>query len=359
VIELHRHDEIAVLTINHPPVNSTSQAVRQGLLDGVRTLLDDDAVAGIVVIGANARFSAGGDVHELGDANRNVPSLSDTIRVIEASRKPVVAAMTGYALGGGLELALGCHWRIGMRPLRVGLPEVTLGLIPGAGGTQRLPAVIGAEMALDLITSGRHVAADEALALGLLDALVEAPLETAAVQFLRQLLSSATTVSLRQTKAHHVSAAFFDAYRKQHADAWRGQLAPWKAIDAIEACCLKPAAAAALERAAYLECQQSPQRAALAHVFLSRRKFRDGLDETRASLIAHRLMTAAGIAEDGIAPREALLSDRAMREMAAQGRVLMREGIASCEEEIDLVAIETIGIPAHLGGPMFIHRASR
>ncbi|MGH8443629.1 MAG: enoyl-CoA hydratase/isomerase family protein [Solimonas sp.] len=355
MIEHRRHGDIAILAIDHPPVNATSQAVRQGLLDGVHALLDDPAVAGIVLVGANGTFSAGGDVRELGDASRNAPSLSDTIRAIEASRKPVVAAMSGYALGGGLELALGCHWRIGMRPLRVGLPEVTLGLIPGAGGTQRLPALVGATAALDLITSGRHVEADEACALGLLDELVAAPLEASAVVFLRRLLEQGRERRPPSDTDRSVDAGFFDAYRTAHGEQWRGLLAPWKAVEAIEARYRLPAAAAAAcERSAYLECQGSAQRAALSHVFVARRKLRATRDEMRERTIAARLRAAVGdtAAED-------LARPPSIAAIVEAARALVGEKLALSDDEIDIVAIDRLGFPQHRGGPMFAARTRR
>ncbi|WP_341917974.1 enoyl-CoA hydratase/isomerase family protein [Hydrocarboniphaga effusa] len=184
MIHIERFDGAAVIAIDHPPVNATSQAVRQGLLDALASAIADDTIGGIVIIGRHDRFSAGGDVRELGNTALNRPSLRDSIALIERSPKPVVAAMTGVALGGGLELALGCQARVGADPLKLGLPEVTLGVIPGAGGTQRLPRIVGAQAALDIATTGRHFSAREAHALGLLDALCEQGrlLETALLQ---------------------------------------------------------------------------------------------------------------------------------------------------------------------------------
>ncbi|HET8883318.1 MAG TPA: enoyl-CoA hydratase/isomerase family protein [Solimonas sp.] len=342
MIKQHLCNSVAVLTLDHPPVNATSQAVRQGLLDAVRAALADARVTGIVIIGARDAFSAGGDVRELGDASRNAPSLRDVIERIESSEKPVVAALAGYALGGGLELALGCHARIGIAPLRVGLPEVTLGVIPGAGGTQRLPRIIGAEAALDVMTSGRHLPADEALRLGILDALVDAPLEDAAVQFVRS--GAATGPATRRLAPP--PPAFFAQFRAAHRAAWHGLLAPWKIVDAVESLYRLPRAqAAAVEREAYLQCQASPQRAALGHLFTVRRALRAQRDEDREAVIAARLRAAVSLSGEW--------TQAEVDALAAAGRVLLTDGSARSADEIDLVAVDRLNFPAFLGGPMF------
>ncbi len=237
MIHIERFDGAAVIAIDHPPVNATSQAVRQGLLDALASAIADDTIGGIVIIGRHDRFSAGGDVRELGNTALNRPSLRDSIALIERSPKPVVAAMTGVALGGGLELALGCHARVGADPLKLGLPEVTLGVIPGAGGTQRLPRIVGAQAALDIATTGRHFSAREAHALGLLDALCEQGrlLETALLQ-----LRSVRTNEPAPRSEVTVDPDVFARYRESRRAQWEGQLAPWLIVDAIEYACTRP-----------------------------------------------------------------------------------------------------------------------
>lgn len=358
MIRLDRDGAIAVLTIDNPPVNATSQAVRRGLLDALGSAAADAQTAAIVIIGAGGRYSAGGDVRELGNTALNLPSLLDTIALIEASNKPVIAAMQGVALGGGLELALACHYRIGTAPLKVGLPEVTLGVIPGAGGTQRLPRLIGPHAALEIISSGRHVEAAEALRLGLLDLLVEGPLLAAAVAFARSAVQRQLPlpVSRRSERIAAIDPDLFEDFRRAHAVAWRGQLAPWRIVDAIEQACTRPPeAGAGFERAAYVECQSSPQRAALAYLFTARRAAKKSDLAARTPLIAARLRAVPETAEgdsmqwSGAAAWPQDFADA----VADEGRRLLADGIAMSAAEIDVVAVDTLGFPAHCGGPMY------
>src|ERR1700704_5374523 len=169
-IDLRNDNGVAVVTIDNPPVNATSQKVRAGLLEALTHVRDDAQYMAAVIISAGRTFIAGADIPEFGE--RPVPpSNRDVIAAIEALPKPVTAAMHGTALGAGLELALGCHYRVASPGTRLGLPEVKLGLIPGAGGTQRLPRLVGIEKALAMIASGEPITADEALELGLIDAV--------------------------------------------------------------------------------------------------------------------------------------------------------------------------------------------
>ena len=167
-IAYSRHGDIAVLTVQNPPVNALSQAVRQGLWDGMDRAEADDGVKAVLIVGEGRAFFAGADITEFGKPPME-PHLPVLINRIEASPLLVVASMHGVSLGGGLEVALGCHYRIAVPSARVGLPEVHLGLIPGAGGTQRMPRLTGVEAALDVMTTGRQVKADEAAKLGLID----------------------------------------------------------------------------------------------------------------------------------------------------------------------------------------------
>src|SRR5262245_22890811 len=167
-------DGVAVLEIRHPPVNALSHSVRSELLDHLTRLADDLQVGGIVLAGSDGRFIAGADIREFDSgAYLEPPTIRDLQAQLEASSKPIVAAIEGAALGGGLELAMACHARIAARTARVGLPEVRLGLIPGSGGTQRFPRLAGPEAALEYITSGEHIAANKACELGLVDETVE------------------------------------------------------------------------------------------------------------------------------------------------------------------------------------------
>src|SRR2546426_630053 len=187
-VDLDRRGRIAVLTINNPPVNALSQHLRQGLRDGVTQAIADAAVGAIVITCAGRTFIAGADITEFGKPPRE-PGLHEVLDLIESSPKPVVAAVHGTALGGGLEVALACHYRVGVRTARFGLPEVKLGLLPGAGGTQRLPRVVGVEKALQMIVSGDPIGADAALNHGLIDAIVDGDLTAAGVAFAEKILS--------------------------------------------------------------------------------------------------------------------------------------------------------------------------
>ncbi len=180
---------VAVITVDSPPVNALSAPVRAGVYRGVEMAGTDAAVSAIVLICAGRTFFAGADINEFGKPP--VPPLLQELQaLIERSPKPVVAAIHGAALGGGLELALVAHYRIALPAAKCGLPEVDIGLIPGAGGSQRLPRVVGVEAALDMITSGRHVPAPRAQAMGLLDALApEGDLRAAAVAFARRVVA--------------------------------------------------------------------------------------------------------------------------------------------------------------------------
>src|SRR5260370_1049410 len=171
---------IAVLTVDNPPVNALSVAVRQGLIEGVKRAVGDPAVTGIVLIGKGRTFIAGADIREFGKPPQ-APRLTQAIAEIEASPKPVVGAIEGVALGGGLEVALGCHFRIGTPRTQVGLPEVKIGIVPGAGGIERLPRLIGLEPALKMMVSGDPVRAGKARELGIIDAITEGDLLAHAV----------------------------------------------------------------------------------------------------------------------------------------------------------------------------------
>src|SRR6266851_388734 len=182
---------IAVLTVDNPPVNALSVGVRQGLIDGIKRAIADPAVKGIVLIGKGRTFIAGADIREFGKPPQP-PRLTVAIAEIEASPKPVVAAIEGVALGGGLEVALGCHFRIGTLRTQVGLPEVKIGIVPGAGGIERLPRLIGIEPALKMMVSGDPVRADRARELGILDAIAEGELLAEAVAFAGRVVADKT-----------------------------------------------------------------------------------------------------------------------------------------------------------------------
>src|SRR5689334_2754782 len=174
-VRSEQRDGVALLTIDNPPVNALSEGMRRDLYAGVRAAEADPATKAVVITCPGRTFVAGADIAEF-DKPMQPPTLHDIIDVIERGTKPVVAAMHGTALGGGLELALACNYRLAVTSTRFGLPEVTLGIIPGGGGTQRLPRLVGVEKALQMITSGSMIGASEALQIGLLDEIVEGDL---------------------------------------------------------------------------------------------------------------------------------------------------------------------------------------
>jgi len=215
-VTLSTAGSIAVIEINNPPVNALSQAVRQGLLDAVVQADADAAVTAIVILGAGRSFPAGADIKEFGQPMQD-PHLPDVIDRIESCSKPVVAALHGTALGGGFEIALGSHYRIAVPSARVGLPEIHLGLIPGAGGTQRLPRLCGAAMALDIMFKGTPISAQDALAAGLIDRLAEGDLRQAALIYAAELQTPRR--SREATSGLADKAAFEAALPKRRPEA--------------------------------------------------------------------------------------------------------------------------------------------
>ncbi len=237
-----KEDDIGIITVNNPPVNALSQHVRQGLSESFTQADKDDTIA-TVLICAGRTFIAGADITEFGKPLQP-PNFLDTMEIIENLSKPVVAAIHGTALGGGLETALCCHYRVALPSARVGLPEVSLGLLPGGGGTQRLPRLIGPEAALEVITSGTPLQAGQAHRLGVIDEIVsEGSLLDGAKAFARQLVADGAALKKVRDlsdKVTGVDLAIFDAARKQASKTRRGFEAPQRCIDCIEAACTLP-----------------------------------------------------------------------------------------------------------------------
>ena len=188
VVDLTTEDGVAVVTVDNPPVNALSAVLRVGLVDAFKAAEADSNVQAVVLTCAGRTFIAGADITEFGKPAVS-PWLTDVIEVMEALSKPIVAAIHGTALGGGLETALGAHWRVAVASAKLGLPEVKLGLIPGAGGTQRLPRLVGVPQALEMITSGAPVSAKAALGGGLVDEIVEGDLRTGALAYARKVVA--------------------------------------------------------------------------------------------------------------------------------------------------------------------------
>jgi 3-hydroxyacyl-CoA dehydrogenase len=299
---------IAVITIDNPPVNAMKYEVRLGLLDLVSRASRGGAVKAVVIMCAGRTFVAGADITEFGKPPRE-PLLAAVIEAIEASRKPVIAAMHGTPLGGGLELALGCHFRIAAPDTRLGLPEIKLGIIPGAGGTQRLPRLIGIDKAMAMILSGDPIPAREALAAGLIDEIVEGDLAAGALAFARRVVAEKRDLVLARNREDRLISARgdlakFDTAAADRTRRARGQNAPLAAIEALRAALTLPIAEGLrLERARFLDLVAGDQSKAMRHIFFAEReaaKLPDivtvkPVDVTRAAVIGAGTM-GGGIA---------------------------------------------------------------
>ncbi|MEQ8747443.1 3-hydroxyacyl-CoA dehydrogenase NAD-binding domain-containing protein [Pyruvatibacter sp.] len=278
VTTLTREGDIAVVTLNSPPVNALSANVREGLFEGFKAAIADDAAKAIVLICDGRTFIAGADITEFGQAPKG-PGLHEVQAMIEDAPKPVVAAVHGTALGGGLEVALVCHYRVVVPSARMGLPEVNLGLLPGAGGTQRLPRVTGVEKALEMMTSGRHASAKEAHESGLADAIVEeGKLLEGAIAFARKIVADNAPLTKIRERDDKVADArgkpeIFEAFRKSIARKTRGFLAPEYNIQCIEAAVNLPFdEGMKVEAKLFRELVTGEQSAAQRHVFFAERQ---------------------------------------------------------------------------------------
>ena len=231
-VDLRRDGEIAVVTVDNPPVNALKHEVRAGLAEGLNRARSDSEVKAVVIACVGRTFFAGADIMEFGKLPQ-APSLHDVIAAIEAMPKPVVAALHGTALGGGFELALACHFRVAVPAARVGLPEVKLGLLPGAGGTQRLPRLVGPEKALRMIVTGEPIGAAEAKADGIIDEIVEGDLTTAAIAFARRVVAEDRPLRLvRDREDKLIGEGFADA-AEALTRRLRGQEAPAACVEAV------------------------------------------------------------------------------------------------------------------------------
>ena len=309
VTNLEIESNIAVLTLNSPPVNALSANVREGLHVGVKQAIEDESVKAIVLICEGRTFIAGADITEFGQAPKG-PSLFDVQDMIEESPKPVISAIHGTALGGGLEVALTCHYRIAIPSARCGLPEVNLGLLPGAGGTQRLPRIVGAQKALEMVTSGQHVPAKQCLEMGLIDEMAdEKNLLEDAIKFASLIVEeNRPLVKVRENeeniKADKGNEALFADFRKSIARRTRGFLAPEYNIQCIEAAVNKPfEEGLKVERDLFTKLVTGSQSAAQRYVFFAERqvnKIPDIPPETKLSEISSVGVIGAGTMGGGI-----------------------------------------------------------
>ncbi|KAM4561191.1 peroxisomal bifunctional enzyme [Fundulus diaphanus] len=317
---------VGMITLQNPPVNALSAPVRQGIVDTMHRALSEPEVKSVVICGQNGTFCGGADIKEFG-ANMSGPPLVPMIHLIEAAAKPVVAAIEGIALGGGLELALGCHYRVANSKARLGLPEVTLGLLPGAGGTQRLPRLIGVPAALELITTGRHVTAAEALQLGIIDEVTDHNAVDAAVKF-------AQSVAGKPLDARRISTypcprppdldVVFEKVMQEVRRHARGAIAPVTCVQAVHAAVTLPyAKGMEREKELFSTLFTSGQARALQYYFFAQRA-------------VGRWSTPSGARWDTSKPRP-------VRKAAVIGLGTMGRGItvSLAQAGLSVVAVET------------------
>jgi 3-hydroxyacyl-CoA dehydrogenase len=303
-----RHGDIAVITIDNPPLNVFSPGVPEGVAASVRDAEADDAVTAIVVTGAGRHFCAGADITTFGMPRDEAPDLRGLVDTLAAASKPVVAAIRGTAFGGGLEMAMACHWRVASGDANLGLPEVKLGLLPGAGGTQRLPRLVGLEAALGMITTGSPIDGRRGHELGLVDELADGEIVEAAVAFADRRADQAGAV--RRTHDRDVTvdgdaAQILDGARRQARKRAPGVIAPQRCIDAVAAALELPFdEGIARERELFSELMASDQSRSLRHVFFAERraaKIDDVRDDVEPIGITRGAVIGAGTMGGGIA----------------------------------------------------------
>jgi 3-hydroxyacyl-CoA dehydrogenase len=271
-VSIDRRDAVAVISVDNPPVNALSYAVRDGLMNAVTEADADESCEAIVIACAGHTFIAGADIREFGKPPMK-PFLPDLVSRIEACAKPVVAAIHGTALGGGFEVAMACHYRIALQSAAVGLPEVNLGLLPGASGTQRLPRLVGAEKALDIMLSGKPVTAKHALDIGAIDRIADSDdLVTAALAYASECIAAGPR-RIRDMAVPDVDPSLFDDVRRKIAAKTRGLVSPEKIIQCVElATTVSFDDGLLAERNRFIECMDSPQSAGLRHAFFAERQ---------------------------------------------------------------------------------------
>tara|TARA_R100000935_G_scaffold56108_5_gene87061 strand:- start:8348 stop:10432 length:2085 start_codon:yes stop_codon:yes gene_type:complete len=273
VVSYRLEGDIGVIGVDYPPVNALGQGVREGLVNCLRQGLEDDQAKALVVIGEGRTFPAGADIREFGKPPSG-PALPDVINEYESSDKLVIAAIHGTALGGGLEVALGCDYRVALESAKVGLPEVKLGLLPGAGGTQRLPRLVGAKAALDMIVGGNPVKAKDAYKVGIVDEVVGGDLLEGALAYARKLVAeNAPLRKIRDLDVKKEDADLFTNYEKSIARKQRGFKAPFHCIKAVQAAVELPFdEGMKRERELFAELLVSPESRAQRHVFFAERE---------------------------------------------------------------------------------------
>lgn len=285
-ISTSKHGHVLVISSNNPPVNALGHAVREGLVRGIEEADASDEIKAVVIIGEGATFFAGADISEFGTPKAFAqPMLPQVVDIIENCSKPVVAAIHGTALGGGLEVALACHYRAAVASAKLGVPEVKLGLLPGAGGTQRLPRVAGVEKALQMTTSGNPIGAQEAFEIGLIDRMIEGDLLQHAVAYATEVadIRPLPKSSERQNKIEEASPSVFDDFIAANPRVFKGFEAPRKNLEAVRAAVEKPyAEGVAVERQLFMELMSGTQAKAQQYFFFAERKAAkiEGVDDS-------------------------------------------------------------------------------
>ena len=305
VVSYACEDGIGVITVNNPPVNALGQAVRQGLLEALEQGVADDNARALLIIGGGRTFPAGADIREFGKPPQ-APGLPEVIDQLEASDKLLIAAVHGTALGGGMEITLGCDYRILLDTARMGLPEVHLGLLPGAGGTQRLPRLIGAKAAMEAIVGGKPISASRLESLGVADRVVPGDLKPQAIAYAKQLAAdNAPRRKVSELGVAEEQADVFTEFEQSIARRQRGFLAPFHCIKAVQAATeLDFKAGMARERELFAELLESPESAAQRHAFFAEREVAKipGIDkDTKQRDIQRVAIIGAGTMGGGIA----------------------------------------------------------
>lgn len=277
-VHYEERGNVALLSIDNPPVNPLSSGVRAGLCDGVEKALADDSIHAVVITGMHRAFIAGADISEFGAAASAGPDLNQVLRDMEACEKPVIAAINGTAFGGGLEVALCCDYRIAAPTAPVGLPEVKLGLLPGAGGTQRLPRLIGAEASVQAIISGDPIMSPDALTMGIIDRIGSGDIVEDAIAYAAEIIEAgAAKRRIRdiedKIEQDRGNDALFEKFEANLGRTHRGQFAPAQILKCIRAAVNAEDfdAGIAVERECFTECLSHPQREALIHIFFAER----------------------------------------------------------------------------------------
>ena len=275
-ISTRKHGDVLIVLSNNPPVNALGHAVRQGLVAAIEEAEADDSVKAVVIACEGQTFFAGADVSEFGTPKAfEQPVLPQVVDRIEACTKPVIAAIHGTALGGGLEVALSCHYRVAVPSAKLGTPEVKLGLLPGAGGTQRLPRVAGVRKALEMCATGNPIGAKDAFDCGLIDRLIEGELIPHAVGYAEEVrdVRPLPKSSERQDRLNECNPETFETFLKENARKFRGFDAPMKNVEAVKIACEKPYSEGVLEeRRMFMELMSGTQAKAQQYFFFAERK---------------------------------------------------------------------------------------